>query len=78
MDMALKTHSHQHSVKVIGSGSNLEQAFTHAIAGLTDPDGHYSQMVLRTFELTKIGGAFGPDGGTTVQVTLEAYASHKD
>lgn len=75
--MALQAHAHQHSVKVIGAGSSLEQAFSHALAGLTDPNGHYGTMVFQSFELTKIGGVFGADGSKTVQVTLEAYASHK-
>lgn len=76
--MALNTHPHQHSVKVIGSGSSLEEAFSHAVSGLTDPEGHFTQMVFRNFEVIKVDGTFRPDGGTTVQVTLEAFASHKN
>lgn len=75
--MATHAHPHQHSVKVVGSGSSLEQAFDHALAGLTDTDGHYSQMSFQRFELVKVDGSFAPDGSHTVQVTLEAYASHK-
>lgn len=76
--MALHSHPHQHSVKVVGSGPDLEQALTHALDGLTDPDGHFSQMAFQRFELIKVDGSFAADGPRTVQVTLEAYASHKD
>ncbi len=75
--MAIQAHPHQHSVKVVGSGANLEQAFAHALTGLTDPDGHYTRMAFKSFELIKIDGVFAADGRHTVQVTLEAYASHK-
>lgn len=76
--MAAHAHPHQHSVKVIGSGVNLEQAFSHALAGLTDPEGHYSRMSFQSFEVTRVGGTFASDGSRTVQITLEAYASHKE
>ncbi len=76
--MAAQAHPHQHSVKVIGSGTNLEQALSHALAGLTDPQGHYSRMAFQSFEVLRVGGAFAADGSKTVHVTLEAYASHKD
>ncbi len=76
--MASQTHPHQHSVKVIGSGVNLEQALSHALAGLTDPEGHYSRMSFQSFEVTRVAGTFAADGSKTVQVTLEAYASHRE
>lgn len=74
--MTIHAHPHQHSVKVVGSGSGFEEAFDHALAGLTDTDGHYSHMAFHRFELVKVDGSFAPDGSHTVQVTLEAYASH--
>jgi len=76
--MAPHAHPHQHSVKVIGSGVNLEQALSHALAGLTDPEGHYSRMSFQSFEVIKLAGTIAPDGIRTVLVTLEAYASHKE
>lgn len=76
--MKSQAHPHQHSVKVVGSGSNLEQALSHALTGLSDPDGHYARMSFHSFEVLKLSGAFRPDGGITVQVTLEAYASHNE
>jgi len=71
-------HPHLHSVKVMGSGSSLEQAFNHALAGLTDPGGHHALMSFQTFEVTKIAGAFSAEGSHTVQVALEATGLHKD
>jgi hypothetical protein len=76
--MPLQAHPHQHSVKVIGSGVNLEQALSHALGGLTDPEGHYSRMSFHSFEISRLGGAFAADGSRTVQVTLEAFASHQE
>lgn len=71
-------HPHQHSVKVVSSGTNVEQALSHALAGLADPDGHYTHLVFQSFEVLRIAGTFGPDGRPSVQLTVEAYASHKE
>lgn len=76
--MASMAHPHQHSVKVIGSGSNLDQALSHALAGLTDPQGHYTRMSFHSFDVPRISGTFAADGSRTVLVTVEAYASHKE
>ena len=75
--MATHGHAHQHSVKAIGSGASFDQALNHALAGLADPEGHHSMMNFHSFEVVKVAGTFDPKGERHLQVTIEAFGSHK-
>ena len=70
-------HAHYHSIKVVSSGDTLDGAVTHALKGLTDPQGHHSKLKFRNFEVTRIGGSFGSDGRPVIEVTVEASGEHR-
>ena len=69
--------AHQHGVKVIGTGRSVDEALSHALSGLLDPKGHQSHIAFQAFDVLKIAGTVNADGSPTVQVTVEAYGSHK-
>ncbi len=71
-------HPHQHAVKVVATAASLPEAVSHALQGLTDSEGHHAELAFHSFEVVKIGGYFTQDGGAVVQVTVEAFGSHRE
>jgi hypothetical protein len=74
-------HKHQHVLAAIGSGKNIDEAIFNAVAGLTDPQGHGSNVTFNSFEVVNIKGtiAHNPgDHGTPdqVQVTIQGTGTH--
>jgi hypothetical protein len=75
-------HKHQHVVAAVGSGETIDQAIFNAVAGLTDPEGHYGHLTFDAFEVLNIKGAIAHkpgDHGTPerVQVAIQALGTHE-
>ena len=73
----MSQHLHQHAVKVRASAASLDAAVAKALEGLTDPAGHHAGLSFHAFEVLHVGGRFDPTGWAVVDVTVEAFGTHK-
>ena len=74
-------HRHEHVVQVVALGRTADEAISNGVAGLTDPQGHHSELTFESFEVIKIAGTIGHkpgDHGSVghVRVTLQATGIH--
>lgn len=74
-------HQHQHVAMAVGSGASIEEAVFNAVAGLTDPKGHYNTMTFDAFEVLKIEGSVAHEPGDhgtpgRLSVTIQALGTH--
>lgn len=73
---------HQDVVTIAVSGSTIEQAVQHRLEELSEPGGHHSRLVFRSFEVVSINGVVEHAKGSKAtvakyQVVLRAFGTHK-